>query len=397
MNSIHRSRSFRRRCLVIGAFALLTIGVSPGSDSAVLKGSVTDSAGHPLAGIRVRISGDGVGSASTRTGPDGAYRSPGLRPFVRYRIAASFAGYRTVEYDGMVLEAGRTRVIDFRLRRPGEREIVVLASRDPFPYVDLVRAFSSGLTVPTRVIDLDAESNPIETVRRVTAERPDLILGAGLRAARLVRGYVHDVPAILTLLTEPRHYDLEAPNICFVASNPDARALLRRLTALLPAARRLGLIYQADDSSLLARDLREAARAAGLTVDLVPCRDAREIEGGLRRLEGRVDSLLVPFDRLTEAPGALDLINGWALRNRIPTAAPDPEWVKRGALFAYSVPAGRIGEEASRMARQIIYGARQPSEFDLHTPENPLLAVNRETAESLGVTIPDEFGVEVTY
>src|SRR5207245_11780975 len=147
MNSIDRAWSLCCGGLLIGALALLTIGVSSGSDSAVLKGSVTDSAGHPLAGIHVRISGDGVGSAASRSGPDGTYRFPGLRPFARYRIAAGMAGYRTVEYDGLELEAGRTRVIDFRLRRPGEREIVVLASRDPFRYVDLVRAFSHALTV----------------------------------------------------------------------------------------------------------------------------------------------------------------------------------------------------------------------------------------------------------
>jgi len=396
--SVEPRRSLAARVLLLVAIAVACRGAEAwGSESAVLNGVVADSEGRPLAGARVSISGNGVGNASTLTRDDGSYRFPALRPFTSYRLTAARRGLRTVEYDGMRLEAGRARVINFRLKRPGEREVVILVSRDPFPYEDLVRGFSRTLRVPTRVIDLDAEADPSESVRRAAAEKPNLILGAGLRAARLIRSEVRDVPSILTLVNDPRLYDLRATNLCFLATNPAPEDLLRQVTALLPGASRVGLVYDATVSQLLARDLREAAGGRGLRVELAPCYEPRGIEGALDRIRGRIDALLVPFDRLTATPRAIDVITGWALRNRIPTAAPQPDWVRHGALFSYGAPLERIGEEASGMASQILAQTRQPADFDLRVPGNLLLSVNRTTAAALGVTLPSDLTFDVIY
>jgi carboxypeptidase family protein len=147
------------------------------ADTAVLTGTVYDSARHPLAEALVSISGDGVGRSTTLTQANGVYRFPGLRPFHEYRLAVEEPGYRPVEYEGMVLEPRRTRVVDFRLKKPGERDVVVLASRDPFPFQELVDAFTARLGMPVRVIDLDAERDPAAMVRSIAAERPDPVVG----------------------------------------------------------------------------------------------------------------------------------------------------------------------------------------------------------------------------
>lgn len=366
-------------------------------DTAVLTGTVADAAGRPLAGAEVTISGDGVGRSSARTPESGVYRFPGLRPFHRYRIAVEEPGYRSIEYDGMRLEPGRTRVIDFRMNRPGDRDVVVLATRDPFPYDDLVRAFRQHLDVPVRVVDLDAEPDPAERVRQVAAERPSLILGAGLKAARLIRRDVSVAPVILTLIDDSRRYDLQSANLCFLANNPDPDSLLRRVIAVLPQARSIGLLYDADASALLARDLRDAAGRRGLHVELRPAYSQRELAGDLARLRDPIDALLVPYDPLTATPRARDRITAWARGHRVPVIAPAPEWVRQGALLSYGAPAERLGEEAARIAEQILFHARQPADFSLRLPENPLVAVNRETAAELGVTIPPSLGVDETF
>src|SRR3989442_3833934 len=41
-----------------------------------------------------------------------------------------------------------------------------------------------------------------------------LILGTGLRAARLIRREVGDIPSLLTLVTDPRRYDLQTATTC---------------------------------------------------------------------------------------------------------------------------------------------------------------------------------------
>jgi putative tryptophan/tyrosine transport system substrate-binding protein len=364
------------------------------ADTAVLTGTVYDSARHPLAEALVSISGDGVGRSTTLTQANGVYRFPGLRPFHEYRLAVEEPGYRPVEYEGMVLEPRRTRVVDFRLKKPGERDVVVLASRDPFPFQELVDAFTARLGMPVRVIDLDAERDPAAMVRSIAAERPDLVVGAGLRAARLIRREVRDSPAILTLIDEIRRYDLESANLCSLANNLTPDELLGKVKSLLPGAKSMAVVYDAESSALLARDLRETAARLRLRVELQPNYGAGRITANLAKLHDLPDVLVVPYDPLTSTPRARERIMSWAARRGVPVVAPGPEWVRRGALLFYGSPEDRLGEDAALIASQILFGTRQPADFSLFSPRHPIVAVNRQTAEALGVTIPPGFGAE---
>ncbi len=366
-------------------------------ESAVMTGTVVDAGGHPIAGALVSIETEGVSAASTRTRADGRYRFPALRPRAVYRARAEATGRRSVEYDGLYLDASRTRVVDFRLKAPGEWDVVVLASHDPFPYEELVRSFRERLKLPVRVIDLDAEPDPAERARRVAAEKPNLVLGTGLRAARLIRREVRDVPSILTLIDDPRRYDLEAPNLCFLANNPDADSVLREMSVLLPRAGRIGIVYDSEASSMLARDLREAAGRRGLRVVLRPLYGGGSTAAALDSIRDQIDALLVPYDPLTASPRTIDRITGWARRRRMPLVAPGPDWVRAGALFGFGATPGQIGLEAGEIASRILAQTLEPLEVRLRSLPRPLLAVNRRAAADLGISLPPELRFDFDY
>lgn len=383
---------------LLATVLLAVIGApAAASELAVLNGMVVDAGGRPLAGARLALSGDGVGGASTQTDGRGTYRFGGLQPLTTYTIAASSPGFRSLEYTGLYLAPSRTRRVNFLLKRPGEREVVVLASRDPFGYEELVKAFSDAVRVPVRVIDLDREPDPAGRVRQIRAERPNLILGTGLRAARLVRGEIPDIPAILTLIDEPRRYDLKADNICFISNNPPAGEVLQRFATILPRARRIGMLYGSGSGSLAARDLRQEAERRGLRAILRPCHSRKELRAALASLRGRIDALLVPYDPLTASPQGLAELSRWALKNRIPMASPDMEWVRRGALFSYGAPPASLGEEAAWLAEQILSQRGSPADFDLRQPTRHVLAVNMTTALALGIDLPADLNVDETY
>ena len=379
------------------AFLLVHGSARGAPPSAVISGTVSDSAGAPLAGAGVTLSGDGIAASRVTTDARGRYRFPAVEPRHVCSVTADRAGFRTITYGGMLTEPGRTRLVQFRLKRPGELDVVALVTRDPFPWEDFVRGFAARLKAPVRVVDLDREADPAETVRRVRAERPDLIVGAGLRAARLIRREALDVPAILTLITDPRRYDLQTESIGFLINQPEADRLFERVTAVLPGLRRIGLVYQADTSSLLARDLLDVAERRGLHVEFRLCRSRKDLLPALNELRGQVDVLVVLNDDLTSTPGAQEIITKWALKNHVPLAAPSPEWVERGALFSYSASYARLGEEMSGVAGLILDGAMQSSDFGMLRSREFELAVNQATARLLGVEIPRGLQVDETY
>ncbi len=382
-----------RRFAAVMSLSMLFAATWPGGRSlrgeslATVSGAVFDSNGRPLSGARVTLSGEGVSPTSVLTVGGGRFRFPVVDPDHVYSISAQLSGFRTIMYDGIVPEAGRTRSVRFRLSHPGDREIVALVSRDPFPYEEFLRGFSIRLGGDVRVVDLDREPDPLEAVRRTRAERPDLILGAGLRTARLVRSEIRDIPSLLTLITDPRRYDLQTTTTCFLINQPDADRLIRRLTAVLPQARRLGMVYDAEVSSLLARDLRQAAERKGLWLEFRPCHSPSELPRALDSLKGQIDALVVPDDDLTTSARVRERITTWALRNRVALAAPSPEWVDRGALFSYGASFERQGEEASRIAELLLRGVLQPSQFRILRSSELERAINQKTAQTLGLTL----------
>jgi len=376
---------------VITLFLMLALagpGPAPGDDLSRLEGVVADALGHPLEAASVTLRGEGMQPATVVTAADGSFRFWGVKAVSGYRIAAAKPGYRTVEYDGMRLESGRKRTVRFRLKQPDERDAVVLVSRDPFPYADLVSGFLDGLPVPARVIDLDAEPDPAEAVRHVAAEKPNVILAAGLLAGQLVRSEVRDIPSILTLIDDPRRYDLAAANICFLANNADPAEVVVRLVTLLPHVRRIGLLYDAGRSTLLARDLMAAAEARALEVQLRPCYDPAHVRAALADLVDRIDVLLVFYDPLTVDPVAMNEITGWGLRHRVAVMAAQADWVRHGALLSYGVPLARLGAQVRGMAAELFSGSRHPEEIGLRLPLEPALEINRTTATLIGVSLP---------
>ena len=169
------------------------------------------------------------------------------------------------------------------------------------------------------------------------------------------------------------------------------------MTSVLPNLKRIGLVYQADTSSLLARDLRDAAERRGLQVEFRLCRSQRDLLPALNALRGRVDVLVVPNDDLTSTRRAQEIITSWALKNHVPLAAPSPEWVERGALFSYSASYERLGQETSGVAGLILSGTLQPSEFGVRRSKEFELAVNQSTARLLGVELPRGLQVDEVY
>ena len=374
---------------LVVACALAGSGAPWAGDLAEVSGKVLDSQTHAIAGAQVTLSGVGWAPVTLETSAHGDFRFWGVRTNKGYRIGAKKDGFREIEYDGLYIGPGEKRLVQFRLKKVGEREAVALVTRDPIPEAGLVRSFLEGLGVETRTIDLDAERDPAETVRRVAAEKPDLILATGLRAAQLVRSEVRDVPSIVTLIGDPRTYDLRAPNICFLENNPAPSAVIERVVTLLPKVHRLGLVFSADSSGLLARDLREEAGRRGLEVELFGWFEARHAIRNLDLAPEPFDALLVLFDPLSTAPGALETLTSWSLRHKVPLVAPQADWMRRGALFSFGASLDQMGAQARSMGRQILFEGRQPEDFGVRYAAEPILSINRGTATALGIALPD--------
>ncbi|MER2072369.1 MAG: ABC transporter substrate binding protein, partial [Psychrobacillus sp.] len=68
----------------------------------------------------------------------------------------------------------------------------------------------------------------------------------------------------------------------------------------------------------------------------------------------------------------------------------------RGGLGAYGFEYFDIGYEAGQMAVKILKGESKPADIPVQVPQKLKLIMNKETADTIGVDIKDEWKAEMS-
>jgi len=109
------------RCLpivlaaLVVAVAFVAVGQSrQPSNSALLRGTIRDSAGTPLKGARLRVLSSTAEVSAFNSDSNGAYRSPDLPPG-DYTIRIAKDGFRETSFGPFLLEKAQVRTIDLKL------------------------------------------------------------------------------------------------------------------------------------------------------------------------------------------------------------------------------------------------------------------------------------------
>jgi putative ABC transport system substrate-binding protein len=76
-----------------------------------------------------------------------------------------------------------------------------------------------------------------------------------------------------------------------------------------------------------------------------------------------------------------------AIERKLPLAGPTTTQVKEGALLSYGLDLSSAGEQAARLADQILRGT-DPAVLPIEEAEF-YLAINLETAAAIGLEIPE--------
>jgi hypothetical protein len=132
-----------RRIFAVAAVLLLTsAGAAIAQEqTGNLYGSVTDTQGQALPGVRVELTG--IGAPRTQfTNAQGQFRFPNLDPG-SYALSASLEGFSTVEYPDVNARVGRSTTLEITLS-PAVEEVITVTSESPL--LD-ERKVSRGTTV----------------------------------------------------------------------------------------------------------------------------------------------------------------------------------------------------------------------------------------------------------
>lgn len=214
-----------------------------------------------------------------------------------------------------------------------------------------------------------------------------VVVALGRQGLRATAGLGRDLPVVAGgILSVP---DAESRSATGISLTPDPAILFGQLKDLLPATRRVLVIYNPEYNQWLLDDARAAARTHGLELVAQEARDtaaaAHLYEAALATAD-RHDALWLPQDPTTvDDDTILPLVLRTAWARSIPVFSSSFPHVRRGVLFALYPDNRQLGRALARTALRLAAG--EPVPQGLQPLQAVLTAVNVRTAGHLGIAL----------
>jgi putative tryptophan/tyrosine transport system substrate-binding protein len=280
-------------------------------------------------------------------------------------------------------------------------EIAILNSSDNASYHDAIACFGaagpSGAIYTQYDLQGDLELGK-KLARKIRASDAALVVAVGLKAALAAKLELVDTPVVYMMILDPLKHQLVAPNMAGTMLEVPMDRQLKLIKAFLPAARRLGVLYDPKQSLAKIKDAEQQATAAGLELKRFPVESDRDIPSQLRALMASSDALWLLPDSTVLTNDSVHFLLQSTLAQHVPVIGFSPEFTRLGALLGISVSYGEVGRETGQLARRLLNGDRVGSQKPIPV-ERLKVSVNMKTVRFLGLSVPPDLQglIDETY
>lgn len=257
-----------------------------------------------------------------------------------------------------------------------------------------VRGYEPGRNL--RIVYRNAQGNPsvaAQIARQFAGASPDVIVAVTTPSAQAVVSATSTIPVVFGAITDPIGAKLVArpgasgTNVTGTSDFPPVPQQLVIIREMLPAARRIGVVYSPGEANSLSQveKLKAEAGKAGFSIVEASVMKSADVQQAARGLLGKADLIYVPGDNAVV--GAMDALIAVTRQGRMPVFTAETASVEKGALAAIGHDYYRIGRQTGAMAADILEG-KPAGTIPWAVGTDPELAINPATARELGIVIP---------
>lgn len=263
---------------------------------------------------------------------------------------------------------------------------------------DAVRGFKQGLNdagISAEFHYLNADGNLAELPKlaeELAGLEVDLIFACSTPAAKAAAGLAAPIPVVFTPVFDPvgaglvRSMSKPGGKATGMAGMVKAAAKVEFIQQLLPAAKKIGILYHTTDAnSLLETENFRTAAAGFFELTELPVHTPEELSLLENILPPGLDGLFIPIGRVIEENFAS--IVYYTDARSLPIIASHAPNVPAGALGALTANHQSLGRACSAQAVQILQGA-SPAAIPVGIVEKPEILLNQFSADSLSIELP---------
>ena len=265
---------------------------------------------------------------------------------------------------------------------------------EPFRQALRELGYIEGQTITIEYASAGSVAQLADLATDLVRSKVDVVLASGTPSVLPARNATRTIPVVFVAAIDPVAAGVVASlarpgaNVTGVSAvHGDATAKrLQLLKELLPKASRIAFLVRATSpaTAQYVKSAELAARALGIQLQVLPVREAGDIEAAFGAAQGASAVLLVDDAVLTSQR---TLIAELALKHRLPTISGLSETVEAGGLMSYGPHYGDLYRRAAAQVHKILKGAK-PADLPVEQPTTFELIINLGTAKALGLSIP---------
>jgi len=164
------------------------------------------------------------------------------------------------------------------------------------------------------------------------------------------------------------------------------------LREVAPSVKRVAMLFNPATANagasggIYLQSMKTAAAVLGIELSVNPVSEPADIDAAFAAVAESPDGGFIVMPNVFTAVHR-DRIVAQAARFRIPTIYPLQHFVAAGGLMSYGIDYSDQFRLAASYADRILRGGK-PADLPVQQPTKFKLAINRKTANSLGLTIP---------
>ncbi|WP_444659717.1 ABC transporter substrate binding protein [Caproiciproducens sp. R2] len=231
---------------------------------------------------------------------------------------------------------------------------------------------------------------------KLVNDKSDLILAIATPAAQAVANTTKDIPILVTAVTDPADAKLVASNekpggnVTGTSDLTPVAEQMKLLKQLLPNAKKVAMLYcSSETNSKFQVDIaKKSAAELGLESVDATVSNSNEIQQVVQSLVSKVDAIYAPTDNMIAA--GMATVSMVAQPAKLPIIVGESGMVDNGGLATYGINYYDLGLLTAKQAVKILKDDAKPADMPIEYSTNCDLTINKEVAEKIGVTIPQE-------
>ncbi len=265
-------------------------------------------------------------------------------------------------------------------------EIDIIKTRNLAPYNESVTGFVVNCsTIKTVEYDMEQdEARGQQIAAQINSNKPTAVLAVGAPAAQIAKLYIDkSIPVVFIMVQSPDKIGLEGvANMTGISLNIPVQTQLLALKALVPAVKKVGVIYNPRNTADVINRAMVISGRLGFQLIAAKVDTPNDVMRALRAFAGGIDAYwMLPDITVMQA---FTTIIGYTNDRKIPLLASSKIWVDKGALVSLAPNYANIGSQGCGVVSRIVGGA-QPSRIPVASPRGLELTVNLAAAKALGL------------